>query len=59
MSPHAEAVWRAVGDALDAVEDREAFLVRLVVLTALDHLTTDQLTGLVAEARDAGGVVPR
>ncbi|GAA2775719.1 hypothetical protein [Saccharopolyspora taberi] len=51
MSEHAEAVWRAVSDALDDTDDREAFLVRLVVLTALDHLTTDQLTGLIAEAR--------
>ncbi|QUH02645.1 hypothetical protein HUO13_19220 [Saccharopolyspora erythraea] len=50
---NAEFVWRSVSEALDAVEDREAFLVRLVLLTALDHLDADQLTGLIAEARDA------
>lgn len=54
MSRHAESVWRALSDGIDAAEDREAFLVRLVMLTALDHLTADQFAGLVAEARDAG-----
>lgn len=52
---HAEFVWRAVSDALDSVEepDREAFLTRLVLLIALDHLDEASLTRLITEARDS------
>ncbi|WP_019808706.1 hypothetical protein [Saccharomonospora halophila] len=53
--PHAESVWRTLSEAIDAVpeSEREAFLTRLVLLTALDHLDTGDLTALVAEARES------
>lgn len=52
---HAESVWRTLSEALDSVpeSDREDFLTRLVLLAALDHLGTEELTGLVAEARES------
>ncbi|MDR7304359.1 hypothetical protein [Haloactinomyces albus] len=52
---HAEFVWRTVSEAIDTVpeSDREAFLTRFVLLAALDHLGTDEITALVAEARES------
>lgn len=52
---HAEFVWRTVSESIDAVPDsaREAFLVRFVLLAALDHLDTDEITALIAEARES------
>ncbi|RCW45916.1 hypothetical protein DFQ14_102217 [Halopolyspora algeriensis] len=52
---HAEFVWRTVSEAIDTVpeSDREAFLTRFVLLAALDHLDADELTALIAEARES------
>lgn len=49
---HAEFVWRTVSEALDSVPpvERELFLTRLVLLAALDHLSGEELTGLIAAA---------
>ncbi|NYV72940.1 hypothetical protein [Streptomyces sp. UH6] len=49
---HAEAVWRSLSEALDRAGEhgRVPFLVRLSILTALDHLSSEQFTTLITEA---------
>ncbi|MEV0691186.1 hypothetical protein [Streptomyces sp. NPDC050388] len=49
---HAEATWRTLSEAIDRVGEagRVPFLVRLTMLTALDHLTPERFAALVAEA---------
>lgn len=49
---HAEHVWRSLSEALDACPEAEhsAFLTRLALLAALDHLTPAELDALLADA---------
>ncbi|WP_406724884.1 hypothetical protein WJ438_09800 [Streptomyces sp. GD-15H] len=49
---HAEATWRTLSEAIDRAGEagRVPFLVRLTMLTALDHLTPERFAALVAEA---------
>ncbi|MGY3204865.1 hypothetical protein [Streptomyces sp. TE5632] len=51
---HAEAVWRALSEAIDRVgeEGRVPFLVRLSLLAALDHGTPERFAALVSEAEE-------